>query len=116
MEVTMKSLGELFKVLSDDTRLRIIHLLYHQDLCVCELVELMDESQPKISKHIAKIRSIDLVKTNRNEQFIYYALNKDNETLMQILTPIIDIVKNQHPFKQDLHLLQNKTSFVCTRN
>ena len=37
---------ELFKVLSDETRLRIINLLNKQDLCVCELVEVLELSQP----------------------------------------------------------------------
>ena len=42
---------ELFKVFSDPTRLRIALLLREQKLCVCELTEIMNESQPKISKH-----------------------------------------------------------------
>lgn len=111
----MNALSDLFKILGDDTRLRIIHLLYHQDLCVCELVEIMEESQPKISKHIAKIRSQQMVDTNRNEQYIYYSLKRDDNELMNLLEPIVSSLKNREPFSSDLDILQNKTSFVCTR-
>ena len=108
----MDNYSELFKLLSDDTRLRIIHLLHYQDLCVCELVELLDESQPKISKHIAKIRSNKLVKTERNEQFIYYSLDKAN--YINVLDPILRELKGKEPYQSDYHNLQSKSSFVCT--
>lgn len=109
----MEQLTELFKVLSDETRIRILNLLSVQDLCVCEFTEILDLSQPKISKHIAKIRTANLVKTNRNEQYIYYSLNKDNDELISLL----NIIKksNNETLKKDLQVMSEKDSFVCTR-
>lgn len=106
---------DLFKIMSDETRLRILVLLFHQDLCVCELVHVLEASQPKISKHIAKIRSLKFVTTRRNEQFIYYSLNKDNKLMMQLLNTIVSDSLNKEPFVIDLQRLNDMEDFVCTR-
>lgn len=109
----MTKLTEFFKVLSDQTRLRIINLLMVQDLCVCELTEILDLSQPKISKHIARLRSLDLVNTKRNEQYIYYSLNFDEKLYGDIIN-IIFSSKND-TFINDITELKQKESFVCQR-
>lgn len=113
MEAIMNKITELFKVLSDETRLRIINLIYLHDLCVCELVEILQESQPKISKHIAKLRQINIVTTERNEQYIYYKFNHANESYKNIITNMIDEIKNIDTYKKDLERLQTIESFVC---
>ncbi len=110
----MQHSTELFKILSDETRLRIINLLHHQDLCVCELVEILNLPQPKISKHIAKIRSINLVNTVRNTQYIYYSLNHENTDFMKLLTPILNNL-NYESLQNDLKQLNKVESFVCTK-
>jgi len=105
---------ELFKILSDETRLRIINLIYHQDLCVCELTEILQLSQPKISKHIAKLRALNVVLTERNEQYIYYSVNKESE-FYDLLENILKEI-NEPLLIQDLDNLHNITEFVCTRS
>jgi ArsR family transcriptional regulator len=107
---------ELFKILSDPTRLRILVLLYHHDLCVCEMVTLLEESQPKISKHIAKIRAMQFVLTNRNEQYVYYSLNRSESLLVNMLETLMQSVVNTEPYKLDLERLNNQNEFVCERN
>lgn len=109
----MDQLINIYKVMSDETRIRILNLLYKQDLCVCELTELLDLSQPKISKHIAKIRNAGLVNTFRNEQYIYYSLDKDNKTLLSLIE--ISLKNNSTFLLDDLQKLKAKTSFVCTK-
>lgn len=109
-------LTELFKIVSDETRLRILMLLSKQELCVCELVQIMGESQPKISKHIAKIRAQKLVTTKRNEQFIYYSLNDENKLLSDLLVTIEPYVTDHTKMQQDQNRLSNMDSFVCGSN
>lgn len=106
---------ELFKVASDVTRLRILNLLSKQELCVCELVEIMEESQPKISKHIAKIRAHKFVLTNRNEQYIYYSLNQENPLLTDVLDAIKPYLSTNEKIQSDLTKLSNMDNFVCGR-
>lgn len=109
----MNKLSALFKVLSDDTRLRIINLLYRQDLCVCELVALLELSQPKISKHIARLRLINLVNTKRNEQYIYYSLDRTNLEYMTIINAVLQSSNAQ--LLEDIKNLEKVETFVCSR-
>lgn len=103
---------ELFKILGDETRLRILNLLTKQNLCVCELVDILGLPQPKISKHIAKLRSINLVETERNEQYIYYSINKEKVDYIKILNAVFEIENNT--LKTDLINLNQIESFVCS--
>ena len=66
----MNQLINLFKLLSDESRLRIIMMLYHQELCVCQLTGILELSQPTISKNLSKLRDLNLVKDTRKEKFV----------------------------------------------
>ena len=102
----MYKLTDLFKVLSDETRLRILTLLYKRELCVCQLQGILEEeSQPKISKHLAKLRDMGFVKDERKEKFIYYYLN-DNEMLKNILKSIIENSDEYEVVENDLERLK----------
>jgi ArsR family transcriptional regulator len=83
---------------------------------VCELVQVLDLSQPKISKHIAKIRQIDLVATKRNEQYIYYSLNKNDMNYYSILEETVKECRKNDLFKNDIIELNKIDSFVCRGN
>lgn len=67
---------ELFKSLSDETRARSTLLIANLgELCVCELMCALDDSQPKISRHLAQLRSSGLLLDRRQGQWVYYRLN-----------------------------------------
>jgi ArsR family transcriptional regulator len=67
---------EVFKNLADETRARATLLIAHQgELCVCELMCALDDSQPKISRHLAQLRSSGLLLDRRQGQWVYYRLN-----------------------------------------
>ncbi|WP_426201111.1 metalloregulator ArsR/SmtB family transcription factor [Pseudomonas sp. TWP3-1] len=67
---------ELFKSLADETRVRATLLIASQgELCVCELMCALDDSQPKISRHLAQLRSSGLLLDRRQGQWVYYRLN-----------------------------------------
>ncbi|MHC8320029.1 metalloregulator ArsR/SmtB family transcription factor [Pseudomonas sp. GB2N2] len=69
---------ELFKNLADETRARTTLLIAsHGELCVCELMCALDDSQPKISRHLAQLRSSGLLLDRRQGQWVYYRLNPD---------------------------------------
>ena len=108
----MEKLMNLFKVLSDETRLRILVLLYHKELCVCQIQGILEESQPKISKHLAKLRDMGFVKDERREQFIYYYLDKDNNLLKEILEKIISNSESYAMVQKDLEKIQNSGDYV----
>jgi ArsR family transcriptional regulator len=67
---------EVFKSLADETRTRATLLIASQgELCVCELMCALDDSQPKISRHLAHLRSNGLLLDRRQGQWVYYRLN-----------------------------------------
>ena len=51
----MQTLTSIYKLLSDETRLRLLILLYQEPLCVCELVGILNVPQPRISKNLSLI-------------------------------------------------------------
>ena len=64
----------LFRAFSDRTRLRILHLLSPGELCVCDLVEVLNVPQPKVSRHLAYLRRAGLVESRRDGLWSYYSL------------------------------------------
>jgi ArsR family transcriptional regulator len=64
----------LFRAFSDRTRLRILHLLQTDELCVCDLVEILKVPQPTASRHLAYLRKSGLVKVRRKQSWSYYSL------------------------------------------
>ncbi len=65
-----------YKCLADDTRLKILLLLVaHKQLCVCDLTDALQSSQPKISRHLADLRKCKLVEAERRGKWMYYHLH-----------------------------------------
>src|SRR3972149_1209427 len=75
---TGQSLADVFKALSDDTRLRIFRLLSQQELCVCEGEDILDLPQSLVSNHLAVLRRNGLVESRRDAEdgrWIFYRAN-----------------------------------------
>ena len=67
---------QLFKTLSDETRLTIVLLLKDShELCVCELCEILKLPQPKISRHLAMLRETGILLDRREGKWIHYRLS-----------------------------------------
>ncbi|WP_229360257.1 metalloregulator ArsR/SmtB family transcription factor [Ferrimonas sediminicola] len=97
-----------FKLLSDETRLRCVLLLVRRgELCVCELVEALNESQPKISRHLASLRSQGLLKDRRQGQWVYYSLAEAQpQWLVPILTELGNAEQLATLYQADIDRLQ----------
>jgi ArsR family transcriptional regulator, arsenate/arsenite/antimonite-responsive transcriptional repressor len=63
-----------FQALGDRTRLRLLNLIGEQEICVCYFVEVLDQPQPKISRHLAYLRSAGLVAARREGKWMHYRL------------------------------------------
>ena len=66
--------ASLFGAFADATRLRILNLLARGELCVCDLCEVLEEIQPKVSRHLATLRRAGLVEVRREGRWKYYSL------------------------------------------
>ena len=70
----MKELVRTFKALSDPTRLRIFRLLLRRDLCVCELMFVLEMPQSRVSHQLRLLRDADLVEDKREGRWIIYTV------------------------------------------
>jgi ArsR family transcriptional regulator len=64
----------LFRALADRTRLRLLHLMAEQEICVCYFVTVIDVPQPKISRHLAYLRRAGIVAARREGKWMHYRL------------------------------------------
>jgi ArsR family transcriptional regulator len=68
------SLAGLFAALADTTRLRLLNLMADHEVCVCHFVEILGQSQPKISRHLAYLRRAGLVAARREGKWMHYSI------------------------------------------
>ena len=66
-------LAELLKALADHNRLRILNLLGEKTLCVCDLEEILLLQQSNLSRHLAKLKQVGLVMSQKKGLFMYYS-------------------------------------------
>ena len=67
---------EILKALADETRIRILNLLYREKLCVCDLEEILKLNQSNASRHITKLKQVKLIVGEKQAQWIYYRVNE----------------------------------------
>jgi ArsR family transcriptional regulator len=72
----MDEIINFLKAISDETRIKIIKLLFQQKLCVCELVEILKKNQPCISQHLTILKNAKLVKAKREGFWIVYSVDE----------------------------------------
>ncbi len=71
-------LSELFKALSDETRIKILYLIAQRDLCVCDLAFLLEMTLPAISHHLRFLKTLRLVKSRKEGKSVFYSLEDDH--------------------------------------
>jgi ArsR family transcriptional regulator len=107
----MLKLTEIFKLLGDDTRFRMAVLLSKEELCVCELCGILELEQPKVSKHLAKMKDRGLVTFRREEQFIYYSLNIENKIIKDMIETLGNDDESYCEHSKDMYRLANKDKY-----
>lgn len=88
----MEQLAQFFKALSDETRLRIILLLTLGELCVCDLMLVLDEPQSKVSRHLAYLKHSGLTTSKRAGVWMHYSLKEPAD---EVHRAQLDFLKGQ---------------------
>ena len=73
---TSFDLPRLFAALADRTRLRLLNLMNGREVCVCYFVEILKQSQPKISRHLAYLRNAGVVSARREGKWMHYSIQR----------------------------------------
>lgn len=82
---TVADLDDVFKGFADPTRIRILNALAAGELCVCDLVDILELPQPTVSRHLAYLRRMDLVEVTRDAKFAHYRLAEPAHAVHQNL-------------------------------
>jgi ArsR family transcriptional regulator, arsenate/arsenite/antimonite-responsive transcriptional repressor len=99
-------LERLFRALADPTRLRLINLIAEQEICVCYFVEVIEAPQPKISRHLAYLRRLDIVAVRREGKWMHYRLAMPPDShAAAILKTTVDALKGNVDFQRDFQRL-----------
>jgi len=100
---TLKKTTRILKALADENRVRILYLLNErEDLCVCEIREVIGLSQPTISSHLKLLENNELVTFNKDGKWVNYSMNPDlNVKLKQMLNDIFSMIKTDSEVKKD---------------
>ena len=88
----MNQFVQFFKALSEETRLRIMMLLTHGELCVCDLMSVLDEPQSKVSRHLAYLKHSGLTNSRRVGVWMHYSLK---EPVDDVHRAQLDFLKKQ---------------------
>jgi ArsR family transcriptional regulator len=119
----------IFKALSDETRLRILKLLEQGELCVCDIVASLDMIQPKVSFHLGVLKDAGLIRDRKQGKWIHYSIDDSDmfrrflvlstleripkESAMDDSKRLKEFLKNK-PVKSNVVNLRNKT-ICCER-
>jgi ArsR family transcriptional regulator len=91
-----------FQALGDNTRLRLLNLIGEQELCVCYFVEILGHPQPKISRHLAYLRSAGIVSARREGKWMHYRIVMPPHIgAAQILRQTLDWLKEDRAMQAD---------------
>lgn len=94
----MQNFTEVFKALSDATRLRIIHLflsVYGTALCVCEIVDALEEPQYNVSRHLGILRRTGLLSETRDGRWVHYSIPPSEDSFFSYLHQTVSSISHE---------------------
>lgn len=111
----MNRLAAVFKALSDESRLRIINLLFFSgELCVCDIEQVMGFTQTKVSRHLAYLRRIGLVGDRRHGLWMLYSIaSPKDEEQRQILDFLAQLLRSNEIAQKDARRLSSRIRKGC---
>lgn len=110
VETFLIEMETFFLALADKTRLRLLNLMREDEICVCFFTEVLGESQPKISRHLAYLRNAGLVESRRDGKWMHYRIiEPENEIAARILRETLDGLKEHDEMQKDY----DKLYFAC---
>lgn len=111
----VKDSKKVFDALADETRLRILNLLSEGELCVCDLMSVLNEPQSKISRHLAYLRRSGLVETRKEGLWMHYRLSKPVSKIYGLLIKAVFGCRSDiDEFGEDMRSFNKKRSALAS--
>jgi ArsR family transcriptional regulator len=106
-KLEVRPVSRLFKALGDETRLRIVALLAHGELCVCHIQEALGLSQPNASRQLGVLRSAGIVTDRREGTWVYYGLaRQEDPDCARHLREVVQSFAKRDLLRRDVERLQ----------
>lgn len=110
----MFKIDRVFRAFADETRLRILHLLSKGELCVCDLMSVLDAPQSKVSRHLGYLKRAGLVLDRREGQWRHYSLAKPRSSFQRRLIECVGGSLDEAPIlEQDAQRLAKTKTGRC---
>jgi ArsR family transcriptional regulator len=117
MSPTISIAPDLFRAFADVTRLRLLNLLLEGELCVCDLCDVLDEIQPKVSRHLAYLRRAGLLRVRTRGKWKYYAVARHPKDLeRKLLNCVKSCLREVDVLQDDLRRLREISPGACCRS
>ena len=96
--------GQIFKALSDEARIRIMHLLYrNKELTISDLEHILDFTQTKTSRHITYLKNSNIVNARKIDQWVFYSIREEVE---DIISQIFTFLEKDNVLQKDQETLE----------
>jgi ArsR family transcriptional regulator len=99
---TSAGLAAIFAALADPTRLRLLNLMNGREVCVCYFVEILKQSQPKISRHLAYLKKTGIVDARREGKWMHYRIRDLDSSVAPILAVALAGLQADRAMQADL--------------
>lgn len=96
---------DILKVLSDETRLRILSVLNQKKLCVCEMEYILNISQSNASKHLNRLVDVRILEKVKDGNFVFYQFNEKTKSDLTFIEDILSHLQDEPIFKKDQEIL-----------
>lgn len=100
-------LPRIFAALSDRTRLRLLNLMRDREVCVCYFVDILGQSQPKISRHLAYLRRAGIVSARREGKWMHYRIARPTDAAAAAV-----LEATLQSFESDKQMRTDRTKFA----
>ncbi len=98
----LKEMETFFLAMADKTRLRLLNLMRNEEICVCFFTEVLGESQPKISRHLAYLRNAGVVEARREGKWMHYSIRRPaDENAANVLDEILNWLDSREELRRD---------------
>jgi ArsR family transcriptional regulator len=101
------------KALSDPNRVRILNLLLQRELCVCEIMKILDINQPNASNHLNILKLNGFIKIIKKGRWSYYFINPKKEDLIDDILKLIKYIQDDEIILSDNQKLKNLSKDLC---
>lgn len=102
-DLDLRPLSRVFRALGDETRLRIVALLAHGELCVCHVEAALGLSQPNASRQLGILRSVGVVDSRRDGTWVYYRIAaQEHEHVGRVLALLTEALTTRRALRSDL--------------